>query len=663
MRERVYCVIPAQTTGDLWHLAAAWFLSRAHGRDPKNVAHLNAADRAQAAALAGDFGLYFDLWVTVIFHGGVFKVAELETELAARKKALDALEASLKKTPGGGTQAQKDGEKEMKATYAKERDYLAELKKQAEYGAVLYNFLRQVGVNVMVVFLESKRPKKGEPDALNPKQTSMKTYMLTLSDIDYDFFHVQNQNLLYDSETGEVKAFTLDDIMREARQRKEYGGILGTVLTPDTFAPAKSNVTPESDVTPSRDISQYRVFGYMVATTIAMQALEDPALRRRRVADLSKHMSRINEAMVYDPLRRPKAPWTSAELARIEKEAQKKWKELDYLISHLRNRRLGQHPPRFILYNHRVNAVNSGTNSSKTLFTAFKNIVTRYSRRHRFETKIVVVNSSSASLGHWFDGSSPVLDLFNKNINAPYPGLAPIVTSRFWNIVASQPDIFGVFSGRTGSVDVAIFNGVNVLWWDEPWLSIAAREPDTMRWYGIFDPDTDRPVESKAFRNWTVNEITNTKPPTDSTLMELTARPWLANDRDQVDQCLRCLQLAAISSVCLVNPRQQPQLTLQQVEERLGVSVLPWLAGTHDPRRDGLPGAPAQDQMVIRAYHWPNVTNPTSYTWMWWNSAAGQNAKPRPRPQRPVCPPSYPALEPLPKSQPLTPDNSARLFL
>ncbi len=647
----MYCVIPAQTTGDLWHLAAASFLSRAYGRDPTNVTHLEPAELAQATALAGDFGLYFDLWVTVIFHGGVFKIAELEADLAASKRALDAFEASLKRSPGGGTAAQKAEEKKMADTYANDRVYLAELKKQADYGAVLYNFLRQVGVNVMVVFLESKRPTQGAPNALNPKQTSMKTYMLQLTDTEYDYFHLQNQNLLYDSETREVKAFTLDDIMREARLRKGYGGIIGGVATPDYFVPSKSGSNDDNVTPPPRDFSQYRVFGYMVATTIAMQALEDPALRRHRVAELSKHMSQINEAMIYDPLRRPNAPWTSAELARIEKEAQKKWMELDRLIFHLRERRSNQGRPRFILYNHRVNAVNAGTNSSKLIFTAFKNIVKKYSRQRRFETMVVVVNSSSGSLGHWFD-SSPVLDLFNKNINAPYPGQEPIVTSRFWNIVANQRDIFGVFSGRTGSVDVAMFNGVNVLWWDEPWLSLSAREPDTMRWYSLFDRDPDRPVESKAFRSWTVSEITSKKAPADSTPMEREARPWLSDDRDQVDQCLRCLQMAAISSVFLVNPRHQPGLLLQHMEERLAVDVLPWLAGTHDAGRDGSPGMPAQDPMPARAYRWPNVTVPDRYNWMWWNSTEGANARPRPRAQRGVCPPSQ--TPPPPKSQPLT---------
>ncbi|KAK3897983.1 hypothetical protein C8A05DRAFT_38438 [Staphylotrichum tortipilum] len=566
MRERVYCVIPAQTTGDLWHLTAAWFLSRAHGRDPNN--NVPAAETARAAARAGDFGLFFDLWITVIFHGDVFKIAELEREVARLKAEFDSYEAALKRLPGGGTRAQKKTENEMKAAYTKAHDHLAEIKKQVLYGAVLYNFLRQVGVNVMVVFLESKQTKPNELSALSARQTSMKTYMLKLSDEQYDFFHVQNQNLLLDSETGEVKAFTLADIIREARQRKEWGGIMGTVSTPDAFAQPEDPKNP----TPPRAISQYRVFGYMVATTIAMQALEDPALRRRRIADLSKHMSQISEPMIHDALRRPRAPWTSDELARVEQEAQKKWKELDGLIYHLRRRvtgPAGRGKVRFILYNHRVNAkVNTGTNSSKTLFTAFKNIITRDSRRRHLETMIVVINSSSEPLGHRFDGN-PVLDLFNKNINAPYPGLEPIVTSRFWNIVASQPDIFGVFSGRSGSVDVAIFHGVNVLWWDEPWLPMAAREPDTMRWYNIFDQDTTHPAESKAFRNWTLTEITNQPSADNSTQTERTARPWLANDRDQVDQCLRCLQMAAISSVCLVNPRNQPGMTLQQVEQNL----------------------------------------------------------------------------------------------
>jgi hypothetical protein len=250
-----------------------------------------------------------------------------------------------------------------------------------------------------------------------------------------------------------------------------------------------------------------------------------------------------------------------------------------------------------------------------------------------------------------FDGC-PVLDLFNKRTNAPYPGLEPIVTSRFWNIVASQPDIFGVFSGRTGSVDVAIFNGVNVLWWDEPWLSIAAREPDTMRWYGLFEPDPRHTGESKTFQNWTIEELTSSRHPRESTPLEQGARGWLANDRDQVDQCLRCLQMAAISSVCLVNPRQQPHLTVQQVEQRLEVGLLPWLAGTHDPRRDGRPPVPAQDPMVGRAYHWPNVTIPTPVNWMWWDPAGQGN---KPRVERKVCLPQLPTYLTRHSLQPATP--------
>ena len=57
--------------------------------------------------------------------------------------------------------------------------------------------------------------------------------------------------------------------------------------------------------------------------------------------------------------------------------------------------------------------------------------------------------------------------------------------ARFWSLVSNMEEIFGVIGGRTGSLDVAAFQGVNSFSWDEPMLEIVAspRHPQLKQIY------------------------------------------------------------------------------------------------------------------------------------------------------------------------------------
>ncbi|KAM0819278.1 putative Chitinase [Seiridium cardinale] len=46
-------------------------------------------------------------------------------------------------------------------------------------------------------------------------------------------------------------------------------------------------------------------------------------------------------------------------------------------------------------------------------------------------------------------------------------------TARFWNRVQRMTEVFGLIGGRSGSLDVAAFVGMNCFEWDEPVFNIA----------------------------------------------------------------------------------------------------------------------------------------------------------------------------------------------
>ena len=276
---------------------------------------------------------------------------------------------------------------------------------------------------------------------------------------------------------------------------------------------------------------------------------------------------------------------------------------------------------RVLLYNHREHRINAQTNSTEDIFRALVKAVddvdklnvdglrrkvdlTGHAMDDRFvkkeySTRIIIINTSETAFSDRV-GLPPEsdFDLFGKiklGGNWVYPGLNPLVTAGFWAEVARRADIFGLFGGRSGSMDVASFMGVSVFWWDAPWLEVAAREPEALRAYGLKPDD----VVGWSIREMQARETMPNAPPRrdlrrlkwvreyyEDVVTTMTVQEWansywdnenkrdeddrktwqdldkkpssgasmatnVADKYDQVAQCMRCLQLATVSWVGL----------------------------------------------------------------------------------------------------------------
>lgn len=175
---------------------------------------------------------------------------------------------------------------------------------------------------------------------------------------------------------------------------------------------------------------------------------------------------------------------------------------------------------RVLLYSHRDHHINSQTNSTEEIFLALRDCVREVDElninnlsrtvdfppllikgrpevnpfeKKKYSTRIIIINTSdktfSNKVGLQVGDDFDLYDKIKLWPNWVYPGLNPLVTAGFWAKVGQRADIFGLFGGRSGSVDVASFMGVNVFWWDAPWLEVAAREPEALRAYGLKPDD------------------------------------------------------------------------------------------------------------------------------------------------------------------------------
>ncbi|KAL8790957.1 MAG: hypothetical protein Q9195_006102 [Heterodermia aff. obscurata] len=73
--------------------------------------------------------------------------------------------------------------------------------------------------------------------------------------------------------------------------------------------------------------------------------------------------------------------------------------------------------------------------------------------------------------------ANSIFDFYGRGSEppAPYPGVDSRAQARFWGKVAEDKNqIFGVYGGRSGSLDIAAFCGVYSFFWDEPWIKFAA---------------------------------------------------------------------------------------------------------------------------------------------------------------------------------------------
>ena len=178
---------------------------------------------------------------------------------------------------------------------------------------------------------------------------------------------------------------------------------------------------------------------------------------------------------------------------------------------------------RVLLYNHREHHINRQTNSTEDIFRALVKAVNDVDKlnldglrrkvdlaptpqkgeaghaldgrfvKKEYSTRVIIINTSETAFSNRVSlPPESDFDLFDKiklGKKWVYPGLDPLVTAGFWAAVGRRADIFGLFGGRSGSMDVASFMGVSVFWWDAPWLEVAARELEALRAYGLKPDD------------------------------------------------------------------------------------------------------------------------------------------------------------------------------
>jgi hypothetical protein len=116
-----------------------------------------------------------------------------------------------------------------------------------------------------------------------------------------------------------------------------------------------------------------------------------------------------------------------------------------------------------VLFNYRRGFMNPNQDANDGIFQH----VCQLAREHGFVVIRVAMGLSSADVlpsdFDLFDVTFSQADILDKRY-----------TSSFWAEVAQLPEVFGFVGSRTGSLDIAAFNGVNCLEWDEPVFEVVA---------------------------------------------------------------------------------------------------------------------------------------------------------------------------------------------
>ncbi|KAK1749596.1 hypothetical protein QBC47DRAFT_440205 [Echria macrotheca] len=710
-KEDVYCILPASVTGDQWHIAAASILSSEYGKfsttDPER--------KKLCDERRGDFGLWFNLIPVVVI---TYQASWGKRENIKKENIMNAYRKLV---------ASKD--------YTPEA-YLEDLLAERIHGEATFNYLQLVGANPIVAILEFNEM---------PKQSIVKRYMMSVGHKDYDYLrrvHVQLKKEM----NSPFPTFS-EILTKVENTRRIHRWEAGPPPIPSKDA--------------ERGEYHYRVIDYFAATTIVAQALEghDAAERRQRLEHLQGRMSNYHpDVLEYKRAEGLKKGGPANPQEAINRAVEAKFKELLNLVQQLPV--LGCNPSdapfhprrlrRLILYNHRNHrTVNQQTNSTAEIYEAFCKTVEEVDKtstqigaggqpipeaqRYEISTDIIVINTTDEVFMDGAGKEPRQINLFDKlewvprqglvkgewvkKPNWEYPGPDMFVTAGFWREVAKRGDIFGVFSGRTGSIDVAMFHGVNVFWWDEPWLEFAARDPLALYTYGINPQDLQawtvtelqhraRPDNSKdgvhvqsqkktvreiagaqekkdkadgipAFVEadednpftWVdgIRELAISKLPNAQKTNSLTAGQgaYTSRKKDQIPQCMRCLQLAAASWVGLPEPVLYPNPGgMDDWAEMRKVPLRQWLAGeiqTHNVRLGPSaeryvsvlpyvpPGTPASDnnttfsedvqpwtflgalplerEVKNRAYRWPYVAEDKIkwHNWFFWEGIIRRN--------------------------------------
>ena len=270
-----------------------------------------------------------------------------------------------------------------------------------------------------------------------------------------------------------------------------------------------------------------RILQLMVATTIAIQYLYPEATRKERLENLGPRMSVVSKDF----------PGKQDEFQR-DMEARKN--VLESLPNFTRP---------VVFENYRKGPANSQTDSNPDLSHEFAQLAGEKS------LKVIQINAGQGS------DTTGMFDLYNKNgIPKPYPGLDPVAQVLFWlQIAKEKKDYYGIYGGRSGSIDLAAFCGVKCFFWDEPWLEYAVGSKNAIASLG------------------TVGRIKSLD--------------------GQIPQCLRSMGLYPIMSIgypILVSIDEQPIKNWS----RIGQSVLgSWLDKSHE--KQIYPPAPSRTGWIV----------------------------------------------------------------
>ncbi|KAI9760111.1 MAG: hypothetical protein M1840_002722 [Geoglossum simile] len=196
--------------------------------------------------------------------------------------------------------------------------------------------------------------------------------------------------------------------------------------------------SPTDNEVASMDPKKFRNAHLWTSTTIVMQYLHESTKRAARIGYLQQMFGAKNEA----------AQW---------------YKDADALVGKLNQLQVAT-GKNVVLFNYRIGDVNRQHNSNLNLLNF---VETQAAAKSLAVISIVVGASIAATNALKQQRPGKVLELYAPNV-----AYDKRYTSAFWAIVANKcPKVFGLIGGRSGSMDIASFMGVNCCSWDEPIFS------------------------------------------------------------------------------------------------------------------------------------------------------------------------------------------------
>ena len=357
--KNLYLLLPAATSGDLWHVAAAQILSSRYAKDD---------------------GFNFNIVVAMVCSKNGHGVQ--------------------------GSQKQVEDQENFQ-------------KLERKVGSNSFNYFRNIGLPRLLIEVEVAQPSK----------TNLERTISGLSNkfLD-DTYHAQRD-----------LRWSFEDMLNKEE-------LLGKF-------PSQHKVDETSE--PSR------ILKLMTATTIAMNFL---CHQNGSKVDGSRY--------TYLRQRMCTANINSTEKD-VEAEANERYEKLKAVVKQLLEEKVNGQPKykQVVLENYRTNRTNYQTDSNPTLSNFFREFAEKLQMA---VIQIPAVHNTNRLV----QLTDPVFDFYGIKDGKAYPGVEARAQCRFWAKVAEDREIAGIFGGRTGSIDVSGFNGMNVFFWDEPWIEWSASSLD-----------------------------------------------------------------------------------------------------------------------------------------------------------------------------------------